>query len=80
MAVSATTNTVGGQNFFTVGTAGADGVKSTFGVPEGFAVISDPANKQDIIVAGRPDMSGRLRRCLRGAHPTAAGDRRERGH
>jgi len=58
MAVSATTNTVGGQNFFTVGTAGADGVKSTFGVPEGFAVISDPANKQDIIVAGGSQGTG----------------------
>ena len=58
MAVSATTNTVGGLNFFTVGGAGADGVKSTFGVPEGFAVISDPMNKQDIIVVGGSQGTG----------------------
>jgi type IV pilus assembly protein PilY1 len=58
MAVSATSKSVGGVNFFTVGTSGVDGVKSTFGVPEGFTVVQDPANKRDVVVAGGSNGTG----------------------
>jgi type IV pilus assembly protein PilY1 len=51
MAVSATTATIGGQNFFMAGT-GVDGLKSTVGMIEGFTQILDSTNSKDIILVG----------------------------
>ena len=52
MAVSATTNTVGGTNNFFADSPGVSGIQSTVGVIQGITVLSDPTNKQDHFLAG----------------------------
>jgi type IV pilus assembly protein PilY1 len=52
MAVSATTNTVGGTNNFFADSPGVSGIQSTVGVIQGITVLFDPANKQDQFLAG----------------------------
>ncbi len=51
MAVSATTNTVGGSDFF-VGSPGINGIQSTVGVIQGITVLSDSTHSQDRFLAG----------------------------
>jgi type IV pilus assembly protein PilY1 len=51
MAVSATTKTVGGTDFF-VGSPGINGIQSTVGVIQGITVLSDSTHSQDRFLAG----------------------------
>jgi len=50
MAVSASTNTVGGTQVFMSGATGYDGLKSTYGSLEGLTVVSDTSNNRDVTV------------------------------